>query len=568
MKKINSIICMALAGLTVSSCDDFLTLMPLNDIVLENFWTNKSDVEAVLLGSYASLESSDCVVRMSLWGEMRSDNMTESSNNSNNDLTQITRDNLLSTNSMATYKCFYDVINRANTVLHFAPIVAEEDPNYSSRDLLANESEAVGLRALSYWYLIRAYKNVPYTDEPSIDDTHDFFIPASSFDSILDVLIRDLKSVEPNAVNRFGKREMSDNTARITKSAINAMLADMYLWKGDYDNCIACCNAITARKKIEWAELLEEQGTSCTVKDFNGYPLISEIPSGTTAGNAYKEIFGVGNSFETIFELPFDQQTTNSFVSSYYNSNSSSNGNLKATSEVGSSFGSGKNAVFKQSTDGRYYQCCNVNGTQTNNFGITKYVYQTLEYDLSSGSVGNSLKASRFNFNTVYPNWIIYRYSDVLLMQAEALVQKAKITPAQHDELISQAFNIVDAVNRRANCFNNSSYVTNGAPLKVSDYVTDTQMEELVLDERRRELMYEGKRWFDLVRKSMRDGNTDYLVSKVLKKQDAANQSAVRIKLDDMDALFFPFSKDELKINTSLKQNPVYVDDEFIAKAK
>lgn len=559
---------MALAGLTAASCEDFLTLMPLNDIVLENFWTDKSDVEAVLLGSYAALETSDCVVRMSLWGEMRSDNMTESSNNSNNDITQITRDNLLSTNSFSTYKCFYDVINRANTVLHFAPVVAEEDPNYSHRDLLANEAEAIGLRALSYWYLIRAYKDVPYTDEPSIDDTHDFFIPASSFDSILNVLIRDLENVEPNAVNRYGERKLAQNTARITKSAINAMLADMYLWRGDWDKCIERCEAVTARKKVEWAELQEEQGTSCNVKDFNGYPLISEVVNGTTAGNAYNEIFGTGNSFETLFELPYDQQVSNPFVSSYYNSNSSSNGNLKATSEVGSNFSSGSNVVFKQKTDGRYYQCCNVGGTQTNNFGITKYVYQTLEYNLSSGDVGQSHKNTRFNFNTVYPNWIIYRYTDVLLMEAEALIMKAQVDFSQHDALMQKAFNIVDAVNRRANCFNISSYLANGKPLVQADYSTDTDMEELVLDERRRELMYEGKRWFDLVRKSRRDGNTDYLISKVLNKQESSNQSAVRIKLADMDAMYFPLNKDELKINTLLKQNPVYVDDEFVAKAK
>lgn len=560
---------MALAGLAATSCEDFLTLMPLNDIVLENFWTDKNDVEAVLLGSYAALETSDCMVRMSIWGEMRSDNVTSSSNNSNNDIIQITRDNLLSTNSFSTYKCFYDVINRANTVLHFAPIVQENDPNYSRRDLLANEAEAVGLRALSYWYLIRAYKNVPYTDEPSIDDTHDFFIPVSSFDSILNVLIADLESVEPNAVNRFGKREKAENTARITRSAINAMLADMYLWRGDYDKCIERCEAVTARKIEEWNELIEEQGTSCNVKDFNGYPLISEVTSGTVAGNAYNEIFGTGNSFETLFELPYDGQTHNPFVGSYYNGSSSSNGNLRATSEVGNGFTSGSNAVFKQKTDGRYFQCCNIDGKQTNNYGITKYVYQTLEYNLSTGSVGNSHKGTRFNFNTVYPNWIIYRYTDVLLMEAEAKVLKAKAEPAQRAQLMQEAFNLVDAVNRRANCFNISSYLANGKPLVFAEYSTsDSKMEELVLDERRRELMYEGKRWFDLVRKSRRDGNTDYLVQKILPKHDASSQSAVRIKLDDPDAMYFPLNKDEIKINTLLKQLPVFEEDEFIAKAK
>ena len=68
MKKIKLALSVILMGLSVSSCNDFLTLQPLNDIVLENFWTNKDDVESVLLGSYASLEKTDCLVRMSIWG--------------------------------------------------------------------------------------------------------------------------------------------------------------------------------------------------------------------------------------------------------------------------------------------------------------------------------------------------------------------------------------------------------------------------------------------------------------------------------------------------------------------
>ena len=68
MKKIKLALSVLLMGLGVSSCNDFLTLMPLNDIVLENYWTNKDDVESVLLGAYASLESNDCLTRMSIWG--------------------------------------------------------------------------------------------------------------------------------------------------------------------------------------------------------------------------------------------------------------------------------------------------------------------------------------------------------------------------------------------------------------------------------------------------------------------------------------------------------------------
>ena len=71
MKKFKTIACTAFLGLSLVSCNDFLTLIPLNDVVLENFWTDKADVESVLLGAYAQLESSDCITRMSIWGEMR-----------------------------------------------------------------------------------------------------------------------------------------------------------------------------------------------------------------------------------------------------------------------------------------------------------------------------------------------------------------------------------------------------------------------------------------------------------------------------------------------------------------
>jgi hypothetical protein len=79
--------------------------------------------------------------------------------------------------------------------------------------------------------------------------------------------------------------------------------------------------------------------------------------------------------------------------------------------------------------------------------------------------------------------------------------------------------------------------------------------------ERRRELLFEGKRWFDLVRLARRDGsNSRFLGYAVAKYSD--NQSAMRKKLNSADALYFPYSKNELKINPKLKQNPAYDTEE------
>lgn len=573
MKKIKSYVMMALVGLSVSSCKDFLTLMPLNEVVLENFWTDMSDVESVLMGTYAALESSDCVVRMSIWGEMRSDNIignqsSQGNNGSNgqDDILQITRDNILQTNQYANYKCFYDVINRANTVLHFAPLVAEKDPNYTGALLQGNEAEAIAIRSLAYWYLIRAYKDVPYTTMPSIDDTHDFFIGQTPFNDVLDSLIYDLERVKNWANNSYTLE--SHNTGRITRAAIHAMLADMYLWKGDYEKCVEHCEWITARKIEEYQKLERKNSKSNTVELINGYPLITETPTTTTAGNAYNEIFGKGNAFEVIFELPYDQNTSNPFVSSYYNDKNSKTGKLKALPEIGNGFGQGNgNSVFIQPTDGRYYQ--NIADGGSSDYGIVKYVLEKVEYDLKSGMVTGTLKTTRRE-NTE-PNWIVYRYTDVLLMEAEAKVMMASAYNAETQNteiqaLFQEAFNLVDAVNRRAIC--KERYQDAAKELKFTDYNSSVRtMEDLVLSERRRELMFEGKRWFDLVRMAMREGNTKRLFSMIEKKYDESNRSAVRIKMTELDALFFPLSKDEIKINDKLKQNPVYIEDEFIEKA-
>ena len=81
-----------------------------------------------------------------------------------------------------------------------------------------------------------------------------------------------------------------------------------------------------------------------------------------------------------------------------------------------------------------------------------------------------------------------------------------------------------------------------------------------MFDERQRELMFEGKRWFDLVRLSRRDGENTRMINKVLPKFQE-NVSVIRIKLSTQDILYWPYSKQELKQNPYLTQNPAYITE-------
>jgi hypothetical protein len=82
-------------------------------------------------------------------------------------------------------------------------------------------------------------------------------------------------------------------------------------------------------------------------------------------------------------------------------------------------------------------------------------------------------------------------------------------------------------------------------------------MEQLVLDERHRELMFEGKRWYDLVRMARRSGSTRTLAKTVTKKQ-LTNTTGIEIRLADPNAIYLPYYRNELKVNPHLTQNPAY----------
>ena len=132
-------------------------------------------------------------------------------------------------------------------------------------------------------------------------------------------------------------------------------------------------------------------------------------------------------------------------------------------------------------------------------------------------------------------------------------------------EYKDKAFNLIDAVNRRAIVADNSK--SKAVDLKTLTGYTNvmaiSDLEEILFKERRRELMFEGKRWFDLVRMARRDGNQERLLRYVEKKYDAATLSAVKIKLKNPYAMYFPLNKDEVRNSQGvLIQNPAYKDEE------
>ncbi|MDT3387902.1 MAG: RagB/SusD family nutrient uptake outer membrane protein [Bacteroidota bacterium] len=558
-KRIYKLGWMVALAATLTSCSDFLNVEPLNEIVLEKFWNEESDVENVISGCYSTLQSQACIERMMAWGEFRSDNIVGGTNVQNNqDLANIFKENINASNSFTSWDKMYYVINTCNTILHYAPTVAQKDPNYTESELNATRAEVSALRDLCYFYLIRTFRDVPYTTTPYLDNTQQSAVPATPFDMVLDSLIFDLGSVRPYVVKNYPTNKVYYQHGRITQDAINAILCDMYLWKQNYQMAVQYADLVIQAKTEERKKEIEKNSSTGNLEEqlLNGYPLISD-QSGNRYGNAFTAIFGNGNSSESIFELMFmndNNMLSDGAVSYYYGNATTFPGIVKPAEFISTDMTLDVPQLFSSKFDTRYYE--NIESFGGNTFGIAKY-------STTSGSVTTSGVSPSGSHGNFYPseychaNWIIYRLTDVMLMKAEALVEmvdekdSTSAGIATRDTLLHQAYDIVNTINLRSNG------ATNKENIDYNLYSSKTQMANLVLQERQRELMFEGKRWYDLVRRSRRDGNTNYLISRVTQK-GSENASVLQSKLTRMDAIYWPYNKEEIQVNSNLVQNPAF----------
>ena len=565
--KYYKIACALTALVGLSSCSDFLEVEPQDKIVLDKFWNERADVESVVASCYSSLQSSAVIKRMMIWGEARSETM-DAGNNMDQDvnLENIFKANINSTNPYTTWVDFYYVINTCNTVIKYAPLVAAKDPGYTESELRASIAEVSALRDLCYFYLIRTFRDVPYTTEPYLDDDQKMDLPATPFYEVLDKLIADLERVKDDAVHYYPKTQPLYQTGRITSTAINAMLCEMYLWKQDYQKCIDYADAVIADMKEQEEKRRQESGfnTSAVDTELEGYPLLANRYSNSqkSFGSNYYEMFGQGNSSESIFELTFkkneDNMLSNGAVDVFYGNATDVMGYASASSYIGGDIAQKQYKVFANQLDSRYYYALNSSGST---YSLAKYACNDVQITAEGSNAASAeVKPS---WNGLYTkgkckaNWIVYRLADIMLMKAEALTQLMSETAdaglSDADKSYrDQAFRLVTVLNKRALC----QYPRKDT-LDPTAYATKIAIENLVYDERRRELIYEGKRWYDLVRRARRDGNTDYLKSESCNKY-SSNKQLVESKLTRMDAIYWPYNYDELKVNKNLHQNPAF----------
>lgn len=522
-----------LLGMILSSCSDWLEILPKNQQLSEDYWKKKSDVESVLGAGYAYIRM--MVPTFINWGELRGGSVYAYKGSQ-----ELALENFKLTPDLniCNWATLYKIIGIANSVLEYAPGVMAEDETYLERDMNAHLCEAYFQRALCYFYLVRNFKEVPLILKSYVDDSAPYDFPKSSEEEIITQIKSDITAALNNSYIRGSYSETWQNKGRATRWAFYALMADVCLWSGDYDAC------------IENADKLLTAGEVTT----GVHPVFIADPEQWAS-----KIFYEGFSNESIFEIYYDASNgqganapsvffgtvdpaggSSSISSSTYQFTPFMCAQLIAEDEIFDD-GTGRNSIAENSIRGFYRTYC---------------YYQSEDGSTGDGvppcliwkyrTAGSTLDYTyQRNFTDQPANFIIYRMSDVILMKAEALVWKGG------RENWEEAVALVNKVRERANL---GDWEPN------LNIVDEQIMLEGVLKERDIELAAEGKRWYDLVRfgKSQNYRYKERVIEMIAERNITEQDVWIKSALRDNYAWYLPINIHEIETNHALVQNPYY----------
>ena len=568
-KSIKTALLLVFAAWALSSCQDWLTIYPQNQVVEENFWEDKNDLEGVRYAAYQQM--CNTLMKLAMWGDLRSDTYDLSNVDKTDDGTKelyreireghIERD---SANTYFDWSGIYQTINYCNKVLQHGPEVLANDKQFTKAEWLQMKAEIIGLRALNYFYLIRAFKDVPYSTKVVNNDKEVMYYGATNQLVVLDSLIADVESVKGKARIRFSANK--DTKGQITNAALYAMLSDMYLWRaslheGRYDanhiDTVYINNVATIdsnyvvhtvkgdyQKAIDYADQamasLADQNNHNVVGfdverfETENYGLTNcdmyknNFENFSTGRSpqlyAYTQIFGKGSSEECIFELPFSTDEKREHSLNGGSGNPGGPWGYSDYTHLTINDGTMANIYTvkgERERDSRLWFSAwkNMSGFPQGLAGYFcfKWSGQFLIDDMpqSNKCEDLTLDPDIYSKASKETNWPIYRLSDVMLQKAEALVALGRNSEALqyvnaihrrwycNDDRNNTQQPILDVTNTGGSSFKENttfSVNTNGNICKPSVSTGVNVNEVAVLNERQIEFIAEGKRWFDLVR--------------------------------------------------------------------
>lgn len=240
MKKNHIYISIILSVLSITGCQKFIERTPISQQNSGNFYNTKIDLDQALTAAYSGLRSGDMYVGngFSSFMEVSSDN-TWNLNTTSNGGAFAAFDNYIvdPTNVIvsSTWVTCYNHIQQCNIVINRVNKSTFEDAYKKQRS-----AEALFLRSLTYFNMVRLWGGVPLITEEVTDVNTAFNHTRESVDNIYSQIIKDLNT----AINDLPISYDQKDIGRATKGAAQTLLAQVYLTKKNYNEALALLNTI------------------------------------------------------------------------------------------------------------------------------------------------------------------------------------------------------------------------------------------------------------------------------------------------------------------------------------
>lgn len=425
--------------------------------------------------------------------------------------------------------------------------------NYTSiiKDFTNYQYEVRFLRAFFYFELIKRYNNVPFVTEVLLPSQANEVLP-STFENIAEFIISECNAIAaklPVNYSGFADKE----TGRITKGAALALKARITLY-------MASPLFSPQKEKSKWETAAKA-----------AYEIIGQAASLGYKLDQFSNLFNATNntSIEVILTCPTGEN--GSFEAANFpigvekgKTSTCPTQNLMEAYEMktGEPFDWENPAVQKDpyanrdprmnltivTNDMKWPASTKVeiweggaNGLPLNN--ATKTGYYLKKYVNNEISFASGSKVTK-----KHHNWVLFRYAEVLLNYAEAMVNAFDDPTFKNSELPMSALEAVNLLRKRAGI---------DMPALPSNITTNDFIKRL-RNERRVELAFEGHRFWDVRRWKILPETSKIYGVKVEKTDDGFKYTkflyATRAISDNQ--YFYPISNSERYKNYNLKQNP------------
>ncbi|WP_373739794.1 RagB/SusD family nutrient uptake outer membrane protein [Jeotgalibaca porci] len=524
MKKIiTTILLGALTMVSVSSCRDAIDIVQEGELSNDAIFQSLNDVNQFLVGSvYSSLDVANEVGFTSRFTDevAQGPNNTELSFNTHQYFVDTTNDYAT---GMWSSNLF--IINRVNRLIVGSASATIKDTERAAYNSYLAEARAIRAYANArlIWYFspdpkdVNALGGILFNDVPAVN----YKAPRNTNGDIYKQIFEDLKFAEENLIDRPAAN--ANSRYYITKKAINAIYAHVYLNKGDYPNA-----GIYAKKVIDQSGLMLTPaepvptgaiGSAAWHTSLNAY----------ASTNPYIRLWNDANVLDTevIFSLnrpPLNGAGAN--LASLFTTNTT-NATGSVTYDMGRKLFNLLDA--RRADDIRRWAYVDPTSKIIADYA-TNPNFQTLDVIVIDKYPGKSTGTAPLRNDAK-----VFRLSDMYLIAAES---------AAYAGDFAGAANYVNAVRNARSISGDAGALS---------YATQADALRGILQERRLELAFEGHRYLDLKRSGKAAG-----VSIDRDRTDDKFDTPLTLPVDDYRMRSLPIPKPELQGNPDIQQNPGY----------